>query len=198
RRPDPRGRMVARARSHAGREAADARAAAHRPVVRRRARRGDDDRDPRCLQCQGQARAAMAPGASELAAGLRDGVSDRARMASLPRPWIRLGVDDLVDALPPSGGGIDFGAHGEVAVGETFRAIEGAWMTGVAAMARAGARIILDDVFLAGAASQQRTRTHLAGLAVLWIGVRCDAEIAAGREGPGATDAPGPPDASSA
>ena len=28
--------------------------------------------------------------------------------------------------------------------------------------------------------------------AVLWIGVRCDAEIAAGREGPGATDAPGP------
>ena len=64
----------------------------------------------------------------------------------LPRPWIRLGVDDLVDALPPSGGGIDFGAQGEVIVGETFRAIEAAWMTGVAAMAHAGARIILSQV----------------------------------------------------
>ena len=100
----------------------------------------------------------------------------------LPRPWIRLGVDDLVDALPPSGGGIDFGAQGEVIAGETFRAIEAAWMTGVAAMAHAGARIILDDVFLGGAASQQRIRAHLDGLAVLWVGVRCDADIAAGRE----------------
>jgi len=109
----------------------------------------------------------------------------------LPQPWIRLGVDDLVDALPPSGGGIDFGAHGEVIVGEAFRAIEAAWMTGVAAMARAGARIILDDVFLGGAASQERTRTHLEGLAVLWVGVRCDAEIAAGREVARGDRAPG-------
>ena len=100
----------------------------------------------------------------------------------LPQPWIRLGNDDLVDALPPSGGGIEFGAHGEVTVGETFRAIEAAWMSGVAAMARAGARIILDDVFLGGAASQNRTRSHLDGLAVLWVGVRCDGELAAARE----------------
>ena len=67
-------------------------------------------------------------------------------------------------------------------MGEAFRAIEAAWLTGVAAMAHAGARIILDDVFLGGAASQQRTRTHLDGLSVLWVGVRCDAGIAAGRE----------------
>jgi chloramphenicol 3-O phosphotransferase len=49
-------------------------------------------------------------------------------------------------------------------------------------MARAGARIIFDDVFLGGAASQQRVRAALEGLTVLWVGVRCASEIAAGRE----------------
>ena len=104
----------------------------------------------------------------------------------LPRPWIRLSVDDLVEALPPSlldkGAGIGFGQQGEVTVGEAFRAAEAAWMAGVAAMARAGARVIIDDVFLSGAASQERTRASLAGLEVLWVGVHCDPETAAGRE----------------
>jgi chloramphenicol 3-O phosphotransferase len=110
----------------------------------------------------------------------------RALQAILPRPWISLSVDDLVDALPPSltdsGSGIAFGQQGEVVVGGGFREIEAAWMAGVAAMARAGARVIFDDVFLGGAASQQRVRTALEGLAVLWVGVRCAPEIAAGRE----------------
>jgi chloramphenicol 3-O phosphotransferase len=110
----------------------------------------------------------------------------RCLKAILPEPWINLGVDDLVDALPPSlldrAGGIGFGPQGEVSVGEEFRAVERAWLTGVAAMARAGARIILDDVFLGGAASQRRVRAHLAGLSVLWVGVRCDGDIATGRE----------------
>jgi chloramphenicol 3-O phosphotransferase len=95
-------------------------------------------------------------------------------------------VDDLVDVLPPSlldsDSGISFGQHGEVAVSEGFREVEAAWMAGVAAMARAGARIIFDDVFLSGAASQERTRAGLAGLEVLWVGVHCDPAIAAGRE----------------
>jgi chloramphenicol 3-O phosphotransferase len=102
--------------------------------------------------------------------------------AILPEPWLRLSVDDLVDALPPSGGGIEFGPKGEVTVGEGFRELEAAWMTGIAAMARAGARVILDDVFLGGGDSQARMRSHLDGLAVVWVGVRCDAAIAAGRE----------------
>lgn len=100
-------------------------------------------------------------------------------------------MDDLVDALPPSladsGSGIAFGQRGEVVIGDDFRELETAWMTGVAAMARAGARVIFDDVFLGGAASQERTRAHLGGLEVLWVGVRCDPEIAAGREIAGAT-----------
>ena len=38
----------------------------------------------------------------------------RCLQAILPQPWLRLGVDDLVDALPPSladsGAGVAFGA----------------------------------------------------------------------------------------
>jgi len=110
----------------------------------------------------------------------------RCLQAILPRPWIRLGVDDLIEALPPSlldpGSGIAFGGQGEVTVGDAFREIEAAWMAGVAAMVRAGARVIVDDVFLSGSASQERTRASLTGLEVLWVGVRCDPETAAGRE----------------
>ncbi len=110
----------------------------------------------------------------------------RCLQAILPQPWIRLGVDDLLDALPPSltdsGTGIAFGQQGEVVAGDGFRETEAAWMTGVAAMARAGARIIMDDVFLAGGAAQERTRAYLSGLEVLWAGVRCDPGIAIGRE----------------
>jgi chloramphenicol 3-O phosphotransferase len=107
--------------------------------------------------------------------------------AVLPQPWLRMGVDDLVEALPPAlvdpgGEGIAFGEDGSVTPGEAFRALEAAWMAGVAAMAHAGARIIFDDVFLGGAASQERTRAQLAGLDVLWVGVRCDAGVAELRE----------------
>jgi chloramphenicol 3-O phosphotransferase len=55
-------------------------------------------------------------------------------------------------------------------------------MAGVAAMAQAGARIIVDDVFLGGAASQQRWQQALGPLPVLWVGVRCDGAVAAARE----------------
>jgi chloramphenicol 3-O phosphotransferase len=69
-----------------------------------------------------------------------------------------------------------------VDVGSGFQRIEDAWMTGVAAMVRAGARVIIDDAFLGGAASQARWRSALDGLDVLWVGVRCDGAVAAGRE----------------
>jgi chloramphenicol 3-O phosphotransferase len=110
----------------------------------------------------------------------------RCLQAILPQPWISVSVDDLVDALPPSltdaGSGIALGRQGEVVVGDGFREIEAAWMAGLAAMARAGARVIFDDVFLSGGASQERVRAGLAGLAVLWVGVRCAPEIATARE----------------
>ena len=55
-------------------------------------------------------------------------------------------------------------------------------MEGVAAMARAGARIVVDEVLLGGAASQQRWKNALGTLRVLWVGVRCEGAVAAGRE----------------
>jgi len=108
----------------------------------------------------------------------------RCLQAVLPDPWLTLGADTLVQAMPASTqkSGIEFAPDGEVIVGATFRALEAAWIAGVAAMARGGARIILDEVFLGGAASQQRWLTALDGLRVLWVGVRCAGPIAAGRE----------------
>lgn len=104
----------------------------------------------------------------------------------LPGPWLAFGVDTFVDALPAamraSDAGIEFGPDGEVVVGPEFRALEGAWIAGLAAMAGAGARIIVDEVFLSGAESQRRWQEALGGLRVLWVGVRCDSAIAADRE----------------
>ncbi|MFI7342371.1 chloramphenicol phosphotransferase CPT [Streptomyces sp. NPDC050085] len=116
--------------------------------------------------------------------GSSSGKSSIARclQSLLPDIWLTLGTDTFVDALPESGGDITFGEDGSVAVGPGFRAVEAAWITGVAAMARAGARVVVDEVFLGGAGSQGRWRTALDGLDVLWVGVRCDPEVAAGRE----------------
>ncbi|MEI5007380.1 chloramphenicol phosphotransferase CPT [Streptomyces sp. PmtA] len=110
----------------------------------------------------------------------------RCLQAVLPDPWLAFGCDSFVDALPAklrtSDGGIVFAADGGVSVGAEFRALEAAWTEGIAAMARAGARVVVDDVFLGGAASQQRWQKALDGLAVLWVGVRCETAVAADRE----------------
>ncbi|MFB7862989.1 MULTISPECIES: chloramphenicol phosphotransferase CPT [unclassified Streptomyces] len=110
----------------------------------------------------------------------------RCLQAVLPDPWLAFGVDDFVDALPAKlrdgDGGIEFGEDGGVTVGAEFRALEAAWLEGIASMARAGARIVVDEVFLGGAASQERWRKVLDGIDVLWVGVRCDSAVAAGRE----------------
>ena len=110
----------------------------------------------------------------------------RCLQAVLRDPWLAAPVDSLVEAMPPSmrgsDAGIGFTADGGVTIGSQFRELEAAWMEGVAAMARAGARIIVDDVFLGGAASQERWQKALAGLDVLWVGVHCESGVAAGRE----------------
>jgi chloramphenicol 3-O phosphotransferase len=110
----------------------------------------------------------------------------RCLQAVLPDPWLALGTDTLVAAMPAamqaSDAGIEFAPDGDVVVGPRFRTLEAAWIEGVAAMARAGARVIVDEVFLGGAASQARWRQALHELRVLWVGVRCDREVAADRE----------------
>lgn len=110
----------------------------------------------------------------------------RCLQAVLPQPWLLVGVDTFIELLPASlrgsDGGIEFAPDGQVSVGAEFRALEEAWAVGIAAMVRAGARVIIDEVLLGGAAGQRRWNAALAGLEVLWVGVRCPAEVAAGRE----------------
>ncbi|WP_066935044.1 chloramphenicol phosphotransferase CPT [Streptomyces sp. NBRC 110611] len=110
----------------------------------------------------------------------------RCLQAVLPDPWLAVGVDSLIEAMPASmqtsDAGIEIAADGGVRVGPEFRMLQAAWSEGIAATVRAGARVIIDEVFLDGATSQQRWRKVLAGLDVLWVGVRCESTVAAGRE----------------
>jgi len=106
----------------------------------------------------------------------------------LDRAWLTFGIDDLIRALShgPSdttaGGSIEFAPDGSLALGDTFRRVEAAWYEGLAAIARAGIGVIIDDVFLDGRDSQDRLERALEGLAVFWVGVRCRPEVAGARE----------------
>lgn len=119
----------------------------------------------------------------------------RCLQSVLPDPWLTFGCDSFVAALPArmqaSDAGIAIGADGEVSVGADFMELQAAWADGVVAMVRAGARVVVDDVFLGGATTQQRWRRHLGDLDVLWVGVRCESAVAAGRETARGDRAPG-------
>lgn len=120
--------------------------------------------------------------------GSSSGKSEIARclQAVLPDPWLTFGTDTLVQAMPmslrTSAAGIQFAKDGAVSVGPEFRTLEAAWIAGIVAMAHAGAGVIVDEVFLGGAASQQRWKKALGTLGVLWVAVRCDPAVAAARE----------------
>ena len=89
-------------------------------------------------------------------------------------------------SLPPASSthepGIVFGSDGVVAVGDRFRQLQHAWYQGLAAIARDDVGVIIDEVFLGGRESQDRLRSALGGLRVVWVGVRCDLEVAVARE----------------
>lgn len=100
--------------------------------------------------------------------------------------WLRMGVDTLIDAAPRRltelDGGLALAQDGSIVVGEEFQRLERQWRAGVAAMARAGAGVIIEDNFLGGPASQQGWRESLGDVPMGWVGVRCSAEVAAARE----------------
>jgi chloramphenicol 3-O phosphotransferase len=102
--------------------------------------------------------------------------------------WLSLGIDDLIRALSHgpldtgAGGTLEISPDGAVVVTEAFRAAELAWYDGLAAMARAGASVIIDEVFLGGGSSQARLQAALGGLSVIWVGVHCDPAVAESRE----------------
>jgi chloramphenicol 3-O phosphotransferase len=116
-------------------------------------------------------------GKSTLAAGLQD---------ALDGTWLCFGTDTLMASLPArlgsGNGGVGVGPDGAICFGADYRAAEAAWLVGLAAMTRSGARVILDEVFTEGAADQRRRREALVGLGVLWVGVRCDPAVTAARE----------------
>lgn len=106
----------------------------------------------------------------------------RCLQAVLPEPWLAFAVDGLVESMPASMRAALVSPDGGVSVGPEFRRLQDAWREGVAATARAGARVVVDDVFVGGAHSQEEWRKVLVGLDVLWVGVRCESAVAAGRE----------------
>jgi chloramphenicol 3-O phosphotransferase len=108
--------------------------------------------------------------------------------AQLDGTWLALGVDDLIRALShgpldtTAGGTLEITPEGSVVAGDAFRTAELAWYEGLAALARTGTGLIVDEVFLGGGASQDRLRAAFWDLSVLWVGVRCDAAVAEARE----------------
>ncbi|MET7477826.1 chloramphenicol phosphotransferase CPT [Streptomyces sp. NPDC005648] len=106
----------------------------------------------------------------------------RALQTVLPEPWLAFSIDGFVELLPVPMRDALVSDDGDVHVGPEFSRLEAAWREGVAATVRAGAPALIDDVFLGGPDSQQRWRKSLAGLDVLWVGVRCEPAVAAERE----------------
>jgi len=104
----------------------------------------------------------------------------------LTAPWLLLGIDDLTRAVPDKG--IDdgtllhIGETGQVEVGPGWRSLEASWYMGIRAIVASGTGVIVDEVFLDGGAGQERLRTALSGLEVLWVGVTCDLDVARARE----------------
>jgi chloramphenicol 3-O phosphotransferase len=110
----------------------------------------------------------------------------RCLQAMLTTPWLLLGIDDLIRAMPDrgieDGTLLHIGATGQVEVGPEWRNLEASWYIGIAAIAASGTGVIVDEVFLDGGGSQERLRTVFGGLEVLWVGVKCDREVASARE----------------
>jgi chloramphenicol 3-O phosphotransferase len=85
----------------------------------------------RCLYC-----GAVMTDVIVLNGGSSSGKSGIARclQAVLADPWLALGTDTLVDAMPASmqasNAGIEFAPDGQVVVGPEFRTLEAAWIEG--------------------------------------------------------------------
>jgi chloramphenicol 3-O phosphotransferase len=110
----------------------------------------------------------------------------RTLQGMLPTPWLLLGIDDLIRAMPNEG--LEDGSllhieeTGRVDVGPGWLDLETSWYIGVAAIVARGTGVIVDEVFLGGRRSQVRLRRAFDGFDVLWVGVTCDLPIARARE----------------
>ncbi len=118
----------------------------------------------------------------------------RTLQSGLPDPWLLLGIDQLMWALPPEMVNDPDGLsvhEGVITRGDRFMAIYAGFQLAVAALVRGGVNVILDDLTLDGVFDQARWDEALRGLAVCWIGVRCAPGIAVEREVGRGTRVPG-------
>ncbi|WP_342023013.1 chloramphenicol phosphotransferase [Arthrobacter citreus] len=110
----------------------------------------------------------------------------RTLQESLPGTWLTFGVDAFIDALPGRGdsprAGIVYRPAGTISVSPGYRALEDIWYAALAGMAMSGAHLILDEVLLAGGTGQEHLGKMFHDLPVVWVGVRCEPEVAAARE----------------
>lgn len=114
----------------------------------------------------------------------------RALQEKLPGIWLTFGVDTFIEALPGRGNspkaGITYVEDGTITFSAEHRALERSWYAGLSNMAGAGAHLILDEVLLSGRAGQERLRSIFSDsdsdVGVVWVGVRCDPDVAASRE----------------
>jgi chloramphenicol 3-O phosphotransferase len=120
----------------------------------------------------------------------------RARRAERGEPWLAIGLDDFNEKVPDDFISVpDFeGPRADEGVrfvryenglrptaGIFARRLFSAYRRTVAAWARAGLDVIVDEVAFDQDAAEDWAEA-LAGLAVLWVAVRCNAEVAAARE----------------
>ena len=133
---------------------------------------------------------ASSSGKTTLATGFRD---QRAVSGDF---WLLTGIDDYLAKLPAewhsagrfrgafAADGIRFESSADgvtVAVGSVGRQLLRAYQAGVGAAARLGLNVIVDEV-VADRASWDDWAAALQGIDVVWVGVRCSADVAAERE----------------
>jgi chloramphenicol 3-O phosphotransferase len=109
----------------------------------------------------------------------------RKLQSSLAGSWLLLGIDLFIWTLPAEMISDPDGLlrhEGVITRGRCFMSLWAGYQVAVAALARSGVDVLLDDVMLEGVADQRRWDDALHDLDVYWVGVRCAAEIAAERE----------------
>jgi chloramphenicol 3-O phosphotransferase len=118
----------------------------------------------------------------------------RSLQSALRDPWLLLGIDLLIWTLPPeminSPEGLSV-RDGVITRGRLFMSLYAGYQMAVAALARSGVNVLLDDLTLDGVDDQHRWNDVLHGLDVIWVGVRCAPEIAAEREAERGSRLPG-------
>ena len=135
---------------------------------------------------------ASSAGKSTIATSFRD------RRAAAGDLWLLIGIDDYLAKLPvewldlglPGGPGAHArdglalrpGADGrDLHVGPVCRRLLRAYYAAVAAAARAGLNVLVDEVVVDETAWHD-WQVALEGLSVVWVGVRCSLEVAEARE----------------